>query len=280
MRYGPHIFVAGVVALHGCFNELLMVATILLRGPSAASQMAMQVLVGLAYGSYAGQVVNHCIWFVLWNWGGVRRVLLGGLAAFFLYMGLAVPTWYTYPQHFDFRNMVLAGILGLPAVLLAGQMLLWMMRYGLHWHICVAGRPNMGQPGNAMTIRGLLVATTAVAFAIAGLRFGLALDVVAVDYVFHAMASAATVVVLLGVPTMFLILWSRRFCLGWLCANLGVFFIPLAIAASLLLIFSGQRTGFWMEVIRPMGGFTAGYALCASTPLLAARLMGARLLRA
>jgi hypothetical protein len=278
-RYGPHLLVAGMVAMHACSNSFAMYAVTRIVLPRT-SEAILVLLVGLVYGFLAGQFVTHSSWAVLWDRGGAWRVILGGLAAFILYLSITVPVWFEERAYLTFQQVILAGILGLPAVVIACQTPLWIMKCGLRWHISITVCPKKDHQHKPLTIRGLLIATTSVAVAITCLRVGLTRDIVDLDSVIVFVVGSATITLLLGVPTMFFVLWMRRFYLGWACLNVCVFVIPFGIIVAGMMLFWQPRIGFWSSLARGLGAFTVGYGLSATIPLLAARLMGARLHRA
>lgn len=166
-----------VVALLGLFALGNCGLMFYLRQSEPISSLLARVLEPIFFGWLFAQLVLHSIWTVFSNRRMLQRTVLSGVAALLLLLSWLTPN--ALMSDFLDRGRVWEGftffIFCFPTVLLAVQAPLWLVRVGFGWKVAHPRTGHRATEISRLSIKGLLVATAAVAFCCGGLRVAAAL---------------------------------------------------------------------------------------------------------
>jgi hypothetical protein len=154
------------------------------------------------------------------------------------------------------------------------------MKASFHWQVSREQRTTRMTHHN-LSIADLLIATTAVAFAIACLRAGIVLDLIALATIGPILVALAVFALLAGIPQLFFALWFRRVALGLVLLTVWMLLLLATTFATLAVLIDGRpltRVDWPYFTIMAVGSFI-GLVCFLTAPLLLARLIGFRLHR-
>ncbi len=160
------------LALFGCTNFVMgpLMLYITPNGPAAA-------LVYACFGGTVAQASLHAIWCVLAPVGFAKRFTVGVGTGLFLFVAWALGQgiYHCYESFLRdyYWETVLTVLLGLPLVLIAIQLPLWLMRMWCGWRILHQADSSQKSEYGAFGIRDLLVATAMLAVALSSARLAL-----------------------------------------------------------------------------------------------------------
>ncbi len=271
--HGVVVFAAGLMLVYGIGNFAL---PSLLFAVDTFSDQLVSLLAGGFYGLTAAEISCLGIWAVFGDGPGLARIFLATLAACTLFFCGGLPL--ADDVSLSSQELLKVGFAALPPLVILGPWPLWILRAGWRWRITWSrsGRQARG----SLSIAGLMTTITLVAIALAWVQAGVKQGVLHPIAMLIVGIVVALILVLNALPAVLLIFWIRRYFLGWLIANMVALVFVLTLSTACLLAYEFTRRPVSDEMIGQLlwgcFGFGLAYALLGNTPLLLARLMGAR----
>lgn len=216
--------------------------------------------------------------------GLVRHLLVVPLAGIWILAWLLGYgfTWWNHTNQYFYPEWkeVVADILIIPVLFCACELPLWIFRGLLRWRIELLNADSNRRAPPPLSIGGILIATGAVAIALAGVRMGRFIEGVASEAEWWGacgigMAFAGGI----SLVTLPLCTWATLRC-PWLWAGRLAMIAWLFIAAFLLVWVISTMVGSWppLEFWRPFTGMVFGFASGLMGTLSLVRLAGYRLI--
>jgi len=234
------------------------------------------------YGMIGAQMALFAIWCALVPLHWLKRMLMAVISGLVLYgawaAGYAIYTLHSSWLRERLWERLVTGLLCLPILLLAVQIPLWMMRIWFRWRIAHPDEDS-SETFQPLRIRDLMIATTAIAMALAAAQLSQTISVPSGNGSIVPLVVAAIVIMVLSaisvLPAVLAVLRSRRLLLA-----MGfVFSVYVAIAGSYaaLIVLLSEAPLDW-EMFVGMPALAVGFFVELTLPLLIARRFGYRLL--
>jgi hypothetical protein len=265
----------GLLCLFCVSNLLLAIRTDNFRHPNTFEFL----LVGLATGMLGAQTALHAIWTVFCTWKWTHRVLISVVSALVLclaYLGNLL----IGPGRQD-QIVVTQVLLCMPLSLFAIQAPLWGLKAGWRWGVFRSGAGSDCTQIRALSIQDLLLATMAIAVAIALTQFAMTIDGRTIDsgmamVMFVVPLVAAFVSLLTTVTSLLATLRAQDMVSGVRMVTTieaAIYFGWFALVCHL----EGVPPG---EIVTMFIGVFFGFTISLNAPLCYLRRCGYRLRRA